>query len=44
MRSEIESRGSLEEATRAAAPAIESRFGTGTVDGKIQAHVVMVER
>ena len=43
-RSEIEARGSLEEATQASARAIESRFGAGPVDGKIQAHVVMVER
>ncbi|HSW84867.1 MAG TPA: class I SAM-dependent methyltransferase [Usitatibacter sp.] len=44
LRSEIEARGSLEEATRVATRAIESRFGTGPVDGMIQAHVVMVER
>ena len=44
LRSEIESRGSLEEATRVAARAIESAFGSGAVDGKIQAHVCMVER
>jgi SAM-dependent methyltransferase len=44
LRSEIESRGSLEEATRVATRAIESRFGAGPVDGKIQAHVVVVER
>ena len=44
LRSEIEARGSLEEATRVATRAIESRFGKGPVDGKIQAHVVMVER
>jgi SAM-dependent methyltransferase len=43
-RSEIEARGSLEEATRVAARAIEERFGPGPVDGKIQAHIVMVER
>jgi ubiquinone/menaquinone biosynthesis C-methylase UbiE len=43
-RSEIEARGSLEEATRRSAQAIEERFGTGPVDGKIQAHVVMAER
>lgn len=40
LRSEIEARGSLEEATRAAARAIEERFGPGGVEGKIQAHVV----
>ena len=44
LRSEIEARGSLEEATRVAARALEERFGPGPVDGKIQAHVVMVER
>jgi hypothetical protein len=41
-RSEIEARGSLEEATQASARAIEARFGAGRVDGKIQAHVVTV--
>ena len=44
LRSEVEARGSLDEATRVAAKAIEERFGPGPVDGKIQAHVVMVER
>jgi SAM-dependent methyltransferase len=45
LRSEIEARGgSLEEATRVGAQAVESRFGSGRVDGKIQAHVVTVER
>jgi len=45
LRSEIESRGgSLEEATRVSARALESRFGSGAVDGKIQAHVVTAER
>jgi len=45
LRSEIESRGgSLEEATRACARALEARFGTGTIDGKIQALVVTAER
>ncbi|HUJ00651.1 MAG TPA: class I SAM-dependent methyltransferase [Usitatibacter sp.] len=44
LRSEIEARGSLEEATAVAARAIAARFGDGEVDGKIQAHVVMVER
>lgn len=44
LRSEIEARGSLEEATRVAARAIESAFGSGPVDGKIQAHVAVVER
>lgn len=46
LRSEIESRAAsrLEEATGAAAALIAERFGEGTVDGKIQAHVVTVER
>jgi ubiquinone/menaquinone biosynthesis C-methylase UbiE len=43
-RGEIEARGSLPEATDVCAQAIASRFGAGRVDGKIQAHVVMVER
>lgn len=42
-RSEIEARGSLADATDAAAAAIAQRFGSGAVDGKIQAHVVAVE-
>jgi hypothetical protein len=44
-RSEIEARDAarLEEATDAAARAIAARFGTGAVDGKIQAHVVSIE-
>ena len=46
LRSEIEARGPsrLGEATDAAAGAIERRFGSGAVDGKIQAHVVAIER
>ena len=46
LRGEIEARdaASLEEATDAAAQAIEGRFGSDEVDGKIQAHVVCVER
>ena len=43
-RGEIEARGSLEEATRVAARALEERFGSGRVDGKIQAHVVTAEK
>jgi SAM-dependent methyltransferase len=43
-RSEIEMRGSLEEATRSSERAIASRFGAGPVDGKIQAHVVTAGR
>jgi len=42
LRNEIEARdvGRLQEATDAAADAIAARFGTGPVDGKIQAHIV----
>jgi hypothetical protein len=45
LRNEIEARnaGRLGEATDAAAQAIARRFGSGTVDGKIQAHVVSIE-
>jgi SAM-dependent methyltransferase len=46
LRGEIEARAPtrLAEATESAAEAIASRFGAGTVDGKIQAHVIVVER
>jgi len=49
LRSEIERQNPanpalLAEATDAAEKAIAARFGNGTVDGKIQAHVVTVER
>ena len=46
LRSEIEARGAarLGEATDAAEKAIAARFGSGAVDGKIQAHVVTVVR
>lgn len=46
LRREIEARGSsrLVEATDIATLAIASRFGTGAVDGKIQAHVITTER
>jgi SAM-dependent methyltransferase len=46
LRNEIEVRSGagLDEATSASAAAIAERFGTGPVDGKIQAHVVIVER
>lgn len=46
LRREIEARGAsrLSEATDIAAAAIEGRFGLGAVDGKIQAHVVAIER
>lgn len=46
LRSEIEARAAsrLAEATDVAAAAIRSRFGSGTVDGKIQALVVEVAR
>lgn len=42
-RSEIEARGALAPATDAAAAEIATRFGSGAVDGKIQAHVIAVE-
>ncbi len=46
LRSEIEARepSRLEEATDAAASAMARRFGTGVVDGKIQAYVVAIEK
>lgn len=46
LRNEIEARDPcrLEEATDIATAAIAQRFGSGPVDGKIQAHVIMVER
>ena len=46
LRSEIEARdpSRLTEATDAAATAIEKRFGSGAVDGRIQALVVVAER
>ena len=46
LRGEIEARGAgrLGEATDIAAAAVARRFGDGAVDGKIQAHVIAVER
>jgi len=46
LRSEIETRdpSRLVVATEAAAAAIECRFGSGAVDGKIQAHIITIER
>ena len=46
LRSEIEARdkSSLAEATDVAEEALAQRFGRGAIDGKIQAHVVMLER
>jgi ubiquinone/menaquinone biosynthesis C-methylase UbiE len=46
LRNEIESRDAsrLEEATRNAAEAIERRFGSGPVDGRIRAHVITAVR
>jgi SAM-dependent methyltransferase len=46
LRSEIEARGAsrLGESTDVAANAIAQRFGSGAVDGKIQAHVVTIDR
>jgi SAM-dependent methyltransferase len=45
LRNEIEARvgSSLGEATEIAADAIGQRFGRGTVEGKIQAHIITVE-
>lgn len=45
LRNEIEARDAsrLTEATDVAAKAIAQRFGTGAVDGKIQAHIVIVD-
>ena len=44
LRNEIEIRGtvSLAAATEAAAAAVAQRFGTGAVDGKLQAHVITI--
>jgi SAM-dependent methyltransferase len=46
LRSEIEARdpARLGEATEVAATAVARRFGPGPVDGKMQAHIVVVER
>jgi hypothetical protein len=46
LRNEIEGRSptALADATAVAAQAIARRFGPGPVDGKIQAHVVLVAR
>ena len=46
LRNEIEARdpSRLDEATDLAAEAIAEKFGRGAVDGKIQAHVVIIER
>jgi SAM-dependent methyltransferase len=46
LRNEIEARdaGRLADATAFAADAVARRFGSGTVDGKIQAHIVTVTR
>jgi SAM-dependent methyltransferase len=46
LRNEIEARDAsrLGEATEVAAKAVAQRFGSGPVDGKIQAHIVTVER
>lgn len=46
LRSEIETRSAsgLMEATNAAAAEIAKRFGHGAIEGKIQAHIVSVER
>jgi len=46
LRNEIEARAPtrLGEATDVAAQAVAARFGQGTVEGKIQAHIVTIER
>jgi SAM-dependent methyltransferase len=46
LRSEIEARGAsrLAEATDTAADAITNRFGAGSIDGKIQARIIAIER
>jgi SAM-dependent methyltransferase len=45
LRNEIETLGaSLEDASNVAAEAIARRFGSGAVDGKMQAHVVTIAR
>jgi len=46
LRNEIEARDAsrLDEATDIAANAISQRFGPGTVDGKMRAHIVTIER
>jgi SAM-dependent methyltransferase len=46
LRTEIEARvgPGLDEATRVSAAAIAGRFGTGPVDGKIQAHVIAIRK
>jgi hypothetical protein len=46
LRNEIEARhgAGIDEATSACETAIAERFGTGPVDAKTQAHVVLVQR
>jgi ubiquinone/menaquinone biosynthesis C-methylase UbiE len=45
VRNEIEARGAdMENVTEASATALAERFGAGPLDGKIQAHVVVVQR
>jgi hypothetical protein len=46
LRNEIEARdpGGLARATARAAKAIRRRFGAGAVEGRVQAHVVAVEK
>lgn len=46
LRSEIEARGAsrLDEATDIATNALTSRFGSGPIDGKIQARIIAIER
>lgn len=44
LRNEIEARGPLAQATDAATSALAARFGTGAIEGRIQALVVEVQR
>jgi SAM-dependent methyltransferase len=44
LRGEIETRGSLQDALRLATRALIERFGNGPLDGRMQAHIVAVER
>lgn len=44
LKGDVEARGSVETGTQAATDEITRRFGPGPVDGRIQAHVVTVEK
>jgi SAM-dependent methyltransferase len=43
LRAEIEARGPLQPATDAATAALAKRFGSGAIDGKLQAHVITAQ-